>query len=94
MGFAMLQLIGQCGPLVGTRLYPEEDAPLYITGMMACSGAMILVAVLAIVLRIYLGWKNRRVVKEEAEYSKIGDEGHGLVGRGRGRRKKGFEYML
>lgn len=94
MGFAMLQLIGQCGPLVGTRLYPEEDAPLYITGMAACMGAMILVAVLAFVLRIYLGWKNRKTVGEEAEYSKIGDEGHGLVGGPRSRRKDPFKYLL
>ncbi|KAL2754476.1 hypothetical protein ACRALDRAFT_1019523, partial [Sodiomyces alcalophilus JCM 7366] len=28
-GFALLQLVGQCGPLIGTRLYPDRDAPFY-----------------------------------------------------------------
>ncbi|KAL1843364.1 hypothetical protein VTJ49DRAFT_1951 [Mycothermus thermophilus] len=27
--FALLQALGQCGPLVGTRLFPERDAPYY-----------------------------------------------------------------
>ncbi|TVY42391.1 putative ABC transporter ATP-binding protein [Lachnellula occidentalis] len=31
-GFAVLQVIGQCGPLVGVRLYPEEEAPFLCAG--------------------------------------------------------------
>jgi MFS family permease len=89
-GFAMLQLIGQCGPLVGTRLYPEKDAPLYISGMATCGGAMIFVALLSIVLRIYLARKNKR---SRVDYGKIGDEGHTLVGN-RGRGPEPFKYML
>lgn len=57
-GFAVLQVIGQCGPLVGTRLYPEEEAPFYVRGMGVCAGAMVAVAVLAVGLRIYLGKKE------------------------------------
>ncbi|KFX94048.1 hypothetical protein V490_04545 [Pseudogymnoascus sp. VKM F-3557] len=59
-GFAMLQLVGQCGPLVGTRLYPDTDAPYYTRGMAGCAGAMVLVATLAVILRLYLSRKNRR----------------------------------
>ncbi|KAK4103763.1 MFS general substrate transporter [Parathielavia hyrcaniae] len=32
-GFALMQVVGQCGPLVGTRLYPDRDAPYYARGM-------------------------------------------------------------
>jgi MFS family permease len=78
-GFAVLQIIGQCGPLVGTRLYPEEEAPFYVRGMGACAGAMVGVALLAVGLRFYLGGRNRRVA-----YGRIGDRG----------RKEGFRYML
>lgn len=93
-GFAMLQLIGQCGPLVGTRLYPEEEAPLYLKGMVTCAGAMVLVACLSMVLRFYLGRKNRMGVGEgRGEYGEIGEEGHELVSK-RGVRKERFEYML
>lgn len=70
-GFAMLQLIGQCGPLVGTRLYPERDAPMYVSGMSICAGAMVLVAFLSLSLRVYLGRKNRRTA---VAYGKIGEE--------------------
>ena len=74
-GFAMLQLIGQCGPLLGTRLYPERDAPLYTTGMSACAAAMVLVAALSLVLRLYLQRQNR--VTAEAAYGKIEGEEEG-----------------
>jgi MFS family permease len=70
-GFAMLQLIGQCGPLVGTRLYPERDAPFYVSGMSICAGAMVLVALLSLLLRIYLSRKNRSTA---VAYGKIGEE--------------------
>ena len=88
--FAMLQFIGQCGPLLGTRLYPAEDAPFYVSGMAVCAGAMVFVACLSVGLRIYLGWKNRR---GQGEYGRIGDEGVGLVGSSE-KAKEPFRYML
>jgi MFS family permease len=90
-GFAMLQLIGQCGPLVGTRLYPDKDAPYYISGMTICAAAMVLVAILALVLRFYLRAKNRRVA---GEYGRIGEEGNTLVAKRRGGPMEPFTYML
>jgi MFS family permease len=90
-GFAMLQLIGQCGPLVGTRLYPDKDAPYYISGMAICAAAMVLVAILALVLRFYLRAKNR---KAAGEYGRIGEEGNTLVAKRRGGPKEPFTYML
>jgi len=94
LGFAMLQLIGQCGPLLGTRLYPESDAPFYVKGMTTCCAAMVIVAVLALALRIYLERENRR----SDVYERVdGDEGldEGLVGKGRGERSgKRFRYLV
>jgi MFS family permease len=91
-GFAMLQLIGQCGPLVGTRLYPAEDAPFYLKGMVSCAGAMVLVALLSLGLRFYLARCNGNA-QGRGEYGEIGDEGHELVSN-RAKRKEAFEYML
>ncbi|KAI9815352.1 MAG: hypothetical protein M1832_005490, partial [Thelocarpon impressellum] len=59
-GMAMLNLIGQCGPLLGTRLYPAADAPLYTRGMAVCAAFMGLVFCLALVLRGVLARENRR----------------------------------
>ncbi|RFU30178.1 hypothetical protein B7463_g6173, partial [Scytalidium lignicola] len=91
-GFAMLQLIGQCGPILGTRLYPQSDAPLYTKGMVICAGAMILVAILSFSLRIILDRKNK---KNNEGYGKIADEGHTLMsGESTGESLASFKYML
>jgi MFS family permease len=90
-GFAMMQLIGQCGPIVGTRLYPESDAPLYVRGSGGCAGAMVLVAVLAAGLRWYLGRLNKR---REREYAALGqEEEQGFVRVGR-KKEEAFRYLL
>lgn len=88
-GFALLQLIGQCGPIVGTRLYPKKDQPYFEPGMWACAGAMFGVAVLTVLLRWYLARENRK-------RSDTGDaeEAQGLVGGAPGREIVAFKYML
>ncbi|KAI1133638.1 major facilitator superfamily domain-containing protein [Nemania abortiva] len=94
-GFALLQVVGQCGPLLGARLYPDRDAPFFETGMWACAAAMAGVAVLALVLRVYLAWLNRRLDKEEGKGEGEEEEIRELVGeRGRKRERMGFRYML
>ncbi|KXH40537.1 major facilitator superfamily transporter [Colletotrichum nymphaeae SA-01] len=94
-GFALMQIIGQCGPLVGTRLYPDRDAPFYAPGMQTCAGAMLAVAVLALFLRFYLSHLNRKTDAACAVGSEAEEE-EGLVGSG-GRKRtviEGFRYML
>lgn len=91
-GFAMLQLIGQCGPILGTRLYPQSDAPLYTKGMLICAGAMVLVAILSFTLRLILDRKNR---KSEEGYGRIGDESHTLMsGEATDESLGSFKFML
>lgn len=58
---ALLNLIGQCGPLLGTRLYPASDGPWYVRGMATCAVFMLLVAGLAVLLRVLLGRVNQLV---------------------------------
>ncbi|KAG5929309.1 hypothetical protein E4U42_006290, partial [Claviceps africana] len=60
-GIVMLNLIGQCGPLLGTRSYPLSERPDYVRGHGLCAGFMILVAVLALILRMILVRENRRL---------------------------------
>lgn len=59
-GMAVLNVIGQMGPLVGTRLYPESESPFYVPGMTVCAGAMMGVLVLAYFLRVLLKQENAR----------------------------------
>ncbi|KAL4878919.1 major facilitator superfamily domain-containing protein [Aspergillus karnatakaensis] len=86
---AILNVIGQCGPLLGTRLYPKDDGPWYVRGMGACAGFMAFVAVLAFALRVTLQRANARGPQEgdggtEREREVLifgGAEGAGVVER-------------
>lgn len=57
-GVAVLNVIGQMGPLVGTRLYPDTEGPYYTRGMEVCAVSMGGVAVLTLVLRWVIGREN------------------------------------
>ena len=60
-GIAMLNLVGQCGPLLGTRVYPALEAPYYRKGMWTCAAFMLFNAFLAIALRTLLQWENKKL---------------------------------
>lgn len=95
-GFALMQMIGQCGPLVGTRLYPDRDAPFYAPGMRTCAFAMLAVSLLALLLRLRLGYLNRKA-EADAASADVGDaeEEQGLVAGERSATAGGtFRYML
>ncbi|EPE25325.1 MFS general substrate transporter [Glarea lozoyensis ATCC 20868] len=86
MGIAMLNLIGQCGPLLGTRVYPSNEGPYYRKGMWVCAGFMAFNALLALGLRALLAWENGRL---DAKYGRggegmEGEEGVGVEDGGRG----------
>ncbi|KAF2083499.1 MFS transporter-like protein, partial [Saccharata proteae CBS 121410] len=57
-GMAVLNVVGQCGPLLGTRLYPDDDKPYYVRGMLVCAVFMAAVGVLALGLRFVLAREN------------------------------------
>ena len=89
----MLQFLGQCGPLLGTRLYPESDGPLYLRGMGICAGFMVVVGILAQALRMVLVRENERKVKMDG----LGEDGYPLMvrdGRPAVRKKELFLYIL
>ena len=80
-GVVMLNVLGQMGPLIGTRLYPDSDKPFYVRGMSICAGFMFLVFILAIALRAVLVRQNRKT-EEAQEYQHIigeEDEVDGMV---------------
>ena len=98
-GLALLNLVGQCGPLLGTRLYPDKDAPLYAPGMAVCAGCMFLVVAGGLTLRTVLKWENQgREMWWRPQYS-LGEyevvEGVELLEGGEGReRRKEMMNML
>lgn len=83
-GMALLQFVGQCGPLIGTRLYPRSQAPGFVMGSAVCAASMAAVAVLVGVQRWRIKRLNRALEKKERRAVAEG---------GRGGRK-GWRYML
>ncbi|RCI08500.1 hypothetical protein L249_8943 [Ophiocordyceps polyrhachis-furcata BCC 54312] len=79
LAFALMQFIGQLGPLVGTRLYPARHAPFYTPGMLVCACAMSTVAVLGLVLRRLL--RRRNLGMDRADDEKLAEERERLVGQ-------------
>ncbi|KAK1142713.1 hypothetical protein N8T08_007344 [Aspergillus melleus] len=74
---AVMNAIGQCGPLLGTRLYPASDRPWYVRGMATCSFFMMVVAGLALLLRVLLQRANRRVQRKGEEEDTFEMQGGG-----------------
>ncbi|KAI1079867.1 MFS general substrate transporter [Whalleya microplaca] len=72
-GITLLNIIGQCGPLLGTRVFPEHDKPMYVTGMSICAAFMFFNAMLALVLRSYLAWENKRFDKSDEAARQAGN---------------------
>lgn len=86
-GIVLLNLIGQCGPLLGTRLYPKSEGPFYVKGQSVCAGFMFLFCVLALVLRTLLVWENKKldekygtVAQQKLAMEEAAARGEGKVG--------------
>lgn len=60
-GIVILNIIGQCGPVLGTRLYPTGEGPFYVKGQSVCAGFMFFTTLLAVGLRTLLWWENKRM---------------------------------
>ncbi len=77
VGIAMLNIIGQCGPLLGTRVFPASEQPYYVKGMAICAAFMFFNALLALLLRTYFVWENARLEKAEREAAATTGESDG-----------------
>ncbi|KAI1107336.1 MFS general substrate transporter [Jackrogersella minutella] len=61
MSIVLINLIGQCGPFLGTNVFPTNQAPRYIEGMSICAAFMFFSALLALAQRLLLMWENSRL---------------------------------
>lgn len=64
MATVILNLVGQCGPFLGTNIFPDSDGPRYVKGQAICAAFMFFVAFLALSLRTLLVWENRQLDKK------------------------------
>ncbi|KAI4281417.1 MAG: hypothetical protein L6R38_003718 [Xanthoria sp. 2 TBL-2021] len=70
-GIAILNFIGQCGPLLGTNIFPKTEGPRYTKGMWVSAAFTLFTAFLALGLRILLVWENKKLDQRHGPKSKI-----------------------
>ena len=94
-GMVMLNIIGQLGPLLGTRLYPDSDKPYYVKGMLVCAGFMFLVFVLSWILRAILARENAKspIAYSRLEVEDDEEEGYAMANDGEAEQER-FIYIL
>ncbi|KAF2205040.1 MFS general substrate transporter [Delitschia confertaspora ATCC 74209] len=83
-GIVLLNLVGQCGPLLGTRLYPSKDGPFYVKGQAVCAAFMFFTTLLVILLRSILVRENKKMDRQfgtlqEQRARPREEEGEGMV---------------
>ncbi|TFY62669.1 hypothetical protein EVJ58_g3717 [Rhodofomes roseus] len=59
-GIPMYMAIGQCGSILGSKIYPTTDGPHYIKGLAVCCALLILSSLVALVLSISYRLENSR----------------------------------
>jgi MFS family permease len=69
--FILMNFVGQCGPLLGTHIFPLSEAPLYHKGFYISFGACTLAALLAFVQIAWLKHLNNRL---DAKYGRVQEE--------------------
>lgn len=87
----LLNLIGQCGPLLGTNVFPTKEGPRYIKGMAISAAFTFFTGVLAFGLRCLLVYENKKLDKRygsnkdrvvnqpggRGQESEVGEENYG-----------------
>ena len=64
-GYQLLATIGQCGPVLGVSLFPDDEKPYFRKGMWVSCAFCLLVFLLSAVLSLLLMRENRRLEREE-----------------------------
>lgn len=72
-GLAMMvmNIVGQCGPLIGVNLFPRSDGPRYVRGMVISGMFMSGVVVLSALLRWKLINMNRTQGRKKTGYEMV-----------------------
>ena len=67
----LLNMVGQCGPLLGTNVFNKSDAPRYTKGMSICAAFIFFTGFLAFALRLLLVYENKKLDQEHGTLEEI-----------------------
>ncbi|OAQ62877.1 MFS transporter [Pochonia chlamydosporia 170] len=60
----LINVVGQCGSVLSSRIYPIEEGPRFVKGQSICAAFMFFATLLAFILRSCLVWENRRLARK------------------------------
>lgn len=63
-GYTVLATLGQCGPLLGTNVFPESEEPFYRKGTWISAAFSLLVFFCSIALSYWLWLENKKMDRE------------------------------
>lgn len=63
-GYTILATIGQCGPLLGTNMFPDDEKPVFRKGMWVSASFSLLVVVLSVLLSLWLRHENQKLDRQ------------------------------
>lgn len=86
-------MIGNCANIYGAYMYPATDGPRYLPGGVSTAGVALLVAVLAVIIRILLIKQNKKL-EERERFELSGQQAPGSGAERRDERAVGFRYIL
>ncbi|KAH8692159.1 major facilitator superfamily domain-containing protein [Talaromyces proteolyticus] len=66
-GLVLINVVGQCGSVLSSRIYPTSEGPRYIKGQSVCAAFMFFTAILAFTLRFLLAWDNKNLERKQRE---------------------------
>jgi dipeptide/tripeptide permease len=90
-GIVILNLVGQCGPLLGTRMYPSSEGPQYVKGQSVCAAFMFFFCFLSLLLRTLLVWENKKLDRKYGTLAQQKHAMHEAAARGEDKDEVGIE---
>lgn len=80
IGLCLTHETGQCGPLLGTNVFPSSEKPYYRKGMWISAAFCLFVAVLSCVLSLWLIYENKKLDKAQANAERREEKGEHVSG--------------
>jgi len=90
-GIAMINVVGQCGPLLGTRLYLTSEQPYYTKGMWVYAAFMLFNGALTLSLRFLLVWENKKL---DEKFDSVESQKPDMASGGEDNAGPRFRYIL
>lgn len=90
-GMAILQMIGQVGPVLGMQVFPSTEKPYFWRGMKTCAACMYMVFAFSAALFLYMRRDNQR---RDKDYGKVDKSNQNFTAMSEQQLRKVYRWAL